>query len=162
MHSHIHSLAHHGYIRGLTLSNNACHYYGNLRYALPPLQRWRKALALPESYSYGSLDDPADCQGVAGVCPQGGFLEPPDESGWTEDCFRVNVYVPVGPVPDGGMLLSCVQFYFLNRNNICVGAVLMRKTGWPILFFIRMSMSPGPLTKNAKCHCKCKCKNTKS
>lgn len=124
MHSHVHSLAHHGYIRGLTLSNNACHYYGNLRYALPPPQRWRKAIPLPDSYSYGSLDDPADCQGVAGVCPQGGFLEPPDESAWTEDCFRVNVYVPVGEVPDGGMFLAFLVHIYIYIYLSVFGAVL--------------------------------------
>lgn len=103
---HTRSLAHHGYIRGLTISSatdTLCHYYGNLRYALPPSQRWRKAIPLPGSYSYGTHDEPADCQGVAGVCPQPGFGGPPDQSHWTEDCFQLNVYVPAQEPPERGM-----------------------------------------------------------
>lgn len=118
MHAHVLSLAPHGYVRGLTLAHNA-RFYGNLRYALPPLQRWRRARALPASFSYGSLDAPADAQGEAGECPQGGFLAPPDESRWTEDCFGVNVYVPGGEAPESGMSLYIVILYMCVCVCVC-------------------------------------------
>lgn len=116
--SHPRSLSHRGTITGLTISANPtsgprpnsdsgrdlCHYYGGVRYALPPLQRWRRARKLPADYTYGSDDAPGKCDGGAGLCPQPGFmsLSPPNEDAWTEDCFQCNVWVPIGEVPRGG------------------------------------------------------------
>ncbi|KAJ5747928.1 uncharacterized protein N7511_009624 [Penicillium nucicola] len=102
------SLGHRGTIQGLTISNDQnqdlCTYYGSVRYALPPSERWRRAKPLPQTYTYGTTDNPADCTTGAGLCPQPGFLnlspETPDL--WDEDCFQCNVWVPLGEVPEGG------------------------------------------------------------
>lgn len=104
------SLSKHGYIQGQTLTDKAtgsqlCHAYTNVRYALPP-QRWRRAIPLPASYSYGTRENPGDCRGVIGTYPQPGLLEAADESTWTEDCFALNVYVPVGKAPEHGIYPS--------------------------------------------------------
>jgi hypothetical protein len=107
-------LAHRGFVHGSTISNSShalCHFFGGVRYALPPAERWRKALRLPPSYSYGSRERPGQHDRGAGVCPQPGFLGPPDESHWSEDCFQCNVWLPVGEPPVGG---------------------------WPVLVYIRM------------------------
>ncbi|KAF9882955.1 hypothetical protein FE257_004382 [Aspergillus nanangensis] len=108
------SLAGRGYIEGCTLSDKTtktplCHYFGGLRYALPPQQRWRRAEKLPESYSYGSKYQPGRCSGDTGVCPQPSFLSLSFGDNWSEDCFQTNVWVPTGEPPKGG---------------------------WPVLFFI--------------------------
>lgn len=110
---HTKSLSHRGAITGLTISAKGttvspgpdlCHYYGGIRYALPPLERWRRARKLPADYAYGSEEAPGKCDGGAGLCPQPGFmnLSLPNEDAWTEDCFQCNVWVPVGEVPGGG------------------------------------------------------------
>ena len=111
---YVRSLSHRGFIQGLTISkpssnnnnNNTplCHYFGGVRYGLAPSQRWRRASPLPETYSYGTKDQPGRCEGGAGVCPQPSFLGLQDQSGWSEDCFQCNVYVPAGEVPEGGVL----------------------------------------------------------
>ncbi|OJJ41076.1 hypothetical protein ASPWEDRAFT_102513 [Aspergillus wentii DTO 134E9] len=103
-HPHIQSLGQRGYIQGTTIvskSTNSplCHYFGGLRYALPPAQRWRRAHPLPSSYTYGTKEQPGRHDGKAGVCPQPGFRGPADETGWSEDCFQCNVWVPVGEAP---------------------------------------------------------------
>ncbi|KKK26045.1 hypothetical protein ARAM_007004 [Aspergillus rambellii] len=105
------SLSHRGYIQGVSLSSKStntllCHFFGGLRYALPPPQRWRKARPLPPSYSYGTKDHPGYCPGAAGVCPQPNFMDLSVSEGWDEDCFQCNVWVPVGEPPDddGGFL----------------------------------------------------------
>jgi len=103
---YVHSLSHRGYIQGLTFSAIAtntplCHFFGNLRYGLPA-QRWRRASPLPSDYSYGTKEEPGKCDKGAGVCPQPAFLGPVDKSVWSEDCFQVNVWVPVGDAPEGG------------------------------------------------------------
>ncbi|KAK1143140.1 hypothetical protein N8T08_007024 [Aspergillus melleus] len=108
------SLSRRGYIQGVTLcdkstDNPFCHYFGGLRYALPPSQRWRKARKLPSTYTYGTKNHPCPCTGPAGVCPQPSFLSLSKEIGWSEDCFQCNVWVPAGEPP---------------------------KEGWPVLFFI--------------------------
>lgn len=116
---HLKSLSHLGTIQGVTISastNNGpdlCHYFGGVRYALPPLQRWRRARKLPSNYSYGSKAVPGKCDGGAGLCPQPGFmsLSPPNEDAWTEDCFQCNVWMPIGKPP---------------------------KEGWPVMVYFRM------------------------
>lgn len=107
--THLQSLSHRGFVRGVTISSKAtdtplCHFYGGLRYGLAPSKRWRRAHPLPESYTYGTKEEPGLCDGGAGVCPQPGFIGPPDESSWTEDCFQCNVWVPIGEPPKDGML----------------------------------------------------------
>lgn len=106
---HTLSLSHRGTITGLTIStkgpgHDLCHYYGNIRYALPPPQRWRRARKLPADYTYGTADTPGRCDGGAGLCPQPGFmsLSPVNEDAWSEDCFQANVWVPLGVAPGGG------------------------------------------------------------
>ena len=105
------SLAHRGYIQGSTLTSSTgsplCRYFGGLRYALAPGQRWSRAIKLPPSYTYGTKERPGvhGADVCANVCPQPGFRGPADETNWSEDCFQCNVYVPVGEVPEGGMFL---------------------------------------------------------
>ncbi|KAJ5201816.1 CAZyme family CE10 [Penicillium cinerascens] len=100
------SLAHRGVIQGSTISagSDLCHYFGGVRYALPPLQRWRRARKLPSSFRYGSKDTPGVCDSGAGLCPQPGFLtiEPEKPETWSEDCFQCNVWVPTGTPPRDG------------------------------------------------------------
>lgn len=110
------SLSHRGVISGSTLVSKTsnqplCHYFGGLRYALAPAERWRRAVKLPSSYTYGSKERPGQHDGLSGVCPQPPFRMLADESGWNEDCFQCNVWVPVGEPPAGG---------------------------WPVLIYIRM------------------------
>ncbi|KAJ5090751.1 hypothetical protein N7532_009435 [Penicillium argentinense] len=102
------SLGAHGAIQGQTISTNAsqelCHYFGGVRYALPPLQRWRRARRLPASFSYGTPQAPGRCDKGAGLCPQPGFLSlaPENPDAWDEDCFQNNVWVPTGQPPKEG------------------------------------------------------------
>ncbi|KAJ5128692.1 CAZyme family CE10 [Penicillium atrosanguineum] len=100
------SLAQRGVIQGSTISagSELCHYFGGVRYALPPLQRWRRARKLPSSFTYGSKDAPGVCDGGAGLCPQPGFLDlsPEKPEAWDEDCFQCNVWVPTGTPPRDG------------------------------------------------------------
>ncbi|PYH75596.1 alpha/beta-hydrolase [Aspergillus uvarum CBS 121591] len=113
-HPYLQSLGQHGYIEGVTLHEKTtnkpyCHYFGGVRYAHPPPQRWRKAQKLSTSYSYGSKDQPGPANGRTGICPQPRFLDVVSEDGWTEDCFQCNIWVPTGKAPENG---------------------------WPVLFFI--------------------------
>ncbi|KAJ5309018.1 hypothetical protein PENANT_c020G00477 [Penicillium antarcticum] len=102
------SLGHRGTIQGLTISNDQnqdlCTYYGGVRYAIKPSERWRRAKPLPKTYTYGTTENPADCTTGAGLCPQPGFLNlsPETPEIWDEDCFQCNVWVPLGDVPEGG------------------------------------------------------------
>ncbi|KAJ5094631.1 CAZyme family CE10 [Penicillium angulare] len=104
-------LAQRGVIKGVTISTAAggkdsdlCHYFGGVRYALPPLQRWRRARRLPSTFKYGTTQSPGECDGGAGLCPQPGFmnLSSSNEDAWSEDCFQCNVWVPTGEAPRGG------------------------------------------------------------
>ncbi|PYH93767.1 alpha/beta-hydrolase [Aspergillus ellipticus CBS 707.79] len=113
-HPYLKSLASRGYVQGVTLHSKAtneplCHYFGGVRYALCPSGRWRRAQNLPQSYSYGTKDQPGRCDGNTGICPQPSFMDLSSTDGWTEDCFQSNVWVPLGEPP---------------------------KDGWPVLFFI--------------------------
>lgn len=106
-HPYLKSLAHRGYVQGTTLHSKAtsqplCHYFGCVRYALPPPERWRRAQKLPESYSYGTKDQPAPCDQDAAVCPQPSFMGRSYTKGFTEDCFQASVWVPLGEPPKGG------------------------------------------------------------
>lgn len=110
----------HGYIQGVTvvtndtaisekrsLVNSLAHYFGNVRYALPPLRRWAMARELPSYYSYGTEKHPGICDGVAATCPQ----PDSDGAGWDEDCFQCNIWVPIdeGDRPEDGMyrIIDC-------------------------------------------------------
>lgn len=110
------SLSNRGHIKGSTLTSKAtnkplCHFFGGLRYALAPSERWRRAHQLPELYSYGTREHPGQHEGLSSVCPQPGFLGPADESAWSEDCFHCNVWVPIEEPPKGGMLCCLVIKY---------------------------------------------------
>ncbi|KAE8351904.1 Alpha/Beta hydrolase protein [Aspergillus coremiiformis] len=127
------SLAHRGFVQGVTLTNSTthapwCHYFGGLRYALPPSERWRKAQKLPPSYSYGSEHNPGQCDGMVGVCPQPNFPGLSFGVGWTEDCFQCNIWVPVGEPPqDGWPVLVFIHGGFLQSgtpNSFSAGALL--------------------------------------
>jgi carboxylesterase type B len=104
---HLLSLAHHGYIQGSTISDSEkllCYFYGGIRYASPPSERWQKATPLRAGFTYGTKEAPAPGLFPTGakICPQPGFLEIPDQSNWDEDCFQCNVWVPTGEPPAGG------------------------------------------------------------
>ena len=129
------SLSHRGFIRGVTISSNAthaplCHFYGRVRYALAPSQRWRSARPLPRTYVYGTEEAPGVCDEGAGVCPQPTYSGlPKDMSRWTEDCFQCNVSVPIGEPPSTGMLewtglqrLCRLAYLF---NSFCIDMVLI-------------------------------------
>ncbi|KAJ5894922.1 CAZyme family CE10 [Penicillium taxi] len=106
------SLAQRGFVQGVTISvpgddgPDLCHYFGGVRYALPPSQRWRLAQPLPPTFTYGTQEIPGKCDGGAGVCPQPAFWdiapENENEDAWTEDCFQCNVWVPIGEAPQDG------------------------------------------------------------
>lgn len=128
---HRKSLFHRGIIQGVTISTpidnsgkttDLCHYFGGVRYVLPPTQRWRRARPLPSTYSYGTQDRPGKCESGAGLCPQSGSMtiSPANEDAWTEDCFQCNVWVPTGEAPKGG---------------------------WPVFFFIREYLDPVELRR---------------
>ncbi|KAJ5403871.1 hypothetical protein N7509_003742 [Penicillium cosmopolitanum] len=96
-----------GSIQGLTISSNSqdlCHYFGAVRYALPPLQRWRRARRLSASFRYGTPQAPSQCDKGAGLCPQPAFepLVPENPDAWAEDCFQSNIWVPTGSPPKEG------------------------------------------------------------
>ncbi|CEJ55419.1 hypothetical protein PMG11_01679 [Penicillium brasilianum] len=131
----LHTLAHRGTIQGLTISStqsstDLCHYFGGVRYALPPLQRWRRARRLPSTFTYGSKDAPGRCETGAGLCPQPGFLNisPVNEDAWTEDCFQCNVWVPLGEAPRGGwpvfMFIHGGWLQFGSPNGFNAAALL--------------------------------------
>lgn len=121
------NLGAHGYIQGRAIcGDNAAllaQYFGGIRYALPPSQRWAMARRLPVDYSYGSPTNPGECDGRAVTCPQP-FM---GEQG-CEDCFECNVWTPVGRCPDGGTF-SC------HLGGVCI--VTDRRIGWPVIFYIR-------------------------
>lgn len=90
-----------GYIQGREIRDNAdplAQYFGGVRYALPPSQRWAIARRLPAEFSYGSELNPGKCDGRAETCPQP-FMS--DQG--SEDCFECNVWMPVGRCPNEGM-----------------------------------------------------------
>ena len=94
-------LAHRGTIRGATIKDVTthavlCRYFGGLRYALPPLSRWRRARPLPPNYLYGTAEQPGEHDSEEGVvgCPN------VSSDGGSEDCFQCNIWVPcVGQCP---------------------------------------------------------------
>ncbi|KAL4798934.1 Alpha/Beta hydrolase protein [Aspergillus venezuelensis] len=101
------SLGPRGYVQGRTISSKPsntplCHYFGGIQYALPPPQRWRKARKLPESYTYGTKDQPFHCPGATHSCPQVIFSNISTEELGQEDCFQCNVWVPLGEPPEEG------------------------------------------------------------
>ncbi|KAL4863322.1 hypothetical protein BDV12DRAFT_202231 [Aspergillus spectabilis] len=131
------SLDHRGYVQGVTISNTSntdlCHYFGGIRYALAPLERWRLARKLPPSYSYGSKDHPYQCRGGTGTCPQPSFMGLSDSSDWEEDCFQCNVWIPLGvPPTDGWPVLFFIHGGFLQFGtpNIFSAAALLGETGF--------------------------------
>lgn len=102
------SLGPRGYVQGVTISTKSsntplCHYFGGLRYALPPPERWRKAQKLPSTYSYGTKRSPYRCPGSTGVCPQSTFMDLPVAQDWNEDCFQCNIWIPLGEPPRKGV-----------------------------------------------------------
>ncbi|KAJ5646357.1 CAZyme family CE10 [Penicillium lividum] len=133
---HLKDLAHRGVIEGATISprdekdTDFCHYFGGVRYALPPLQRWRRARRLPSTFSYGTRQSPGQCDNGAGLCPQPGFLNlsPLKEDAWTEDCFQCNVWVPTGEPPKGGwpvfVFIHGGWLQFGSPNGFNAGALL--------------------------------------
>lgn len=108
------NLGDHGYIQGGKIREQEgddgnivlAHYFGGVRYAFPPSQRWGMAQRLPFDYSYGSETKPGKCERRAVTCPQPFMGD--QEVG--DDCFECNVWMPVGECPDGGMFLMRLGF----------------------------------------------------
>ncbi|KAL4921301.1 Alpha/Beta hydrolase protein [Aspergillus aurantiobrunneus] len=122
-----------GYIQGSTISSKSsnsplCHYFGGLRYALPPPKRWRKAQRLPPTYSYGTRDHPYQCPGATHSCPQATFFNLSNTEFGNEDCFQCNVWVPVGRPPENGWpVLVFIHGGFLQfgtPNSFSVASLL--------------------------------------
>lgn len=99
-------------------------YFGGVRYALPPSQRWAMARRLPAEFTYGTETNPGKCDGRAVTCPQP-FME--DQG--SEDCFECNVWMPVGRCPDGGMFYHYLDLIDTMTDRWCIG--------WPVIFYIR-------------------------
>ncbi|KAL4755305.1 hypothetical protein BDW72DRAFT_164556 [Aspergillus terricola var. indicus] len=130
---YLESLGPRGYIQGCTIlskSSNTplCRYFGGLRYALPPSERWRKAQKLPTRYSYGTKDRPFQCPGATNSCPQATFLNSPVSEIAHEDCFQCNVWVPLGEPPANGWpVLVFIHGGFLqfgSPNSFSAAALL--------------------------------------
>ncbi|KAL4876163.1 Alpha/Beta hydrolase protein [Aspergillus karnatakaensis] len=128
------SLGNKGYVKGVTISDSSkkdlCHYFGGVRYALGPSARWRKAQKLPDTYSYGTKDQPFQCPGTTGTCPQPAFMNL-SCSDWDEDCFQCNIWVPLGEPPkDGWPILFFIHGGFLQFGspNIFSAAALLGET----------------------------------
>ncbi|KAL5342619.1 Alpha/Beta hydrolase protein [Aspergillus crustosus] len=127
------SLGPRGYVQGCTILSKSpisplCHYFGGIRYALPPSVRWRKAHPLPPTYSYGTRHHPYQCPGATKVCPQTTFMDQASTEGDNEDCFQCNVWVPLGEPPAGGWpVLVFIHGGFLqfgSPNSFSAAALL--------------------------------------
>lgn len=114
------NLGSHGYIQGRLIrdtDDNAvatplAQYFGGVRYALPPSQRWAMARRLPAEFSYGTATSPGKCDGQAVTCPQP-FMEDQRD----EDCFECNVWMPVGRCPDGGMFNHYLEVCDMSTDS---------------------------------------------
>lgn len=99
-----------GHVQGLAVSSAAepshhlLYYFGGIPYAQPPVgpYRFRRARQLPPCYRYGTRASPANFTGGHGVCPQPGWLGPPDTTLWDENCLQLNIYIPNGERPGKG------------------------------------------------------------
>lgn len=133
-----------------------CHYYGNVRYAFPPEKRWRVARFITSDYVYGTKENPGDCTGKTGECPQPGRSQALKKKARKmnmektvddaeEDCFQLNVWTPLDEEepPDGGMSFRLLSLYLILYGLFAVRMVLLREVmlitliGWPVFFFIR-------------------------
>jgi Carboxylesterase family len=114
------NLAQNGYLQGVKIresqvAGNASsdvtltHYFGGVRYALPPSQRWGIAQALPSDYSYGTKEQPGNCDGRTVTCPQ----PYAGDEGSSEDCFQCNIWTPVGERPAGGVPINIYIYIYI-------------------------------------------------
>ncbi|KAL1958335.1 hypothetical protein VTO42DRAFT_4652 [Malbranchea cinnamomea] len=127
------SLEKNGHVEGITMRssssrNSLCHFFGGVRYALPPSERWRKAEPLPPTYMYGTQTQAAKCSTGTNVCPQPNFLGQLDKSKWDEDCFQSNIWVPAKKAPKDGWPVF-VFFHggfmqFGSPNGFCMAGLL--------------------------------------
>lgn len=105
--SHIFDAGALGWLEGLSLSDpsngrTVCTYFGGIPYSLLPVERFRRAQKLPEHFRFGSRDNPGQYASSARVCPQPGWLGPPDQTLWDENCLQLNMYIPSGEAPQFG------------------------------------------------------------
>lgn len=105
----VHELGQHGFIQGVSIAEPLCRYFGGIRYALPPSERWQRAKALPSNYTYGTNAQPAKYSAETKICYQPKFLAPLDLSGSDEDSFQLNIWVPAGEAPENGMYIMHVH-----------------------------------------------------
>lgn len=84
-------------------------FYG-VPYALPPTgpRRWRKPQALPKDHHYGNLD----CSDRKTYCPQPRYTQGGQpilcpEGVPSEDCLRVDIWLPVAAAPPEGWPVYC-------------------------------------------------------
>lgn len=99
-----------GFIEGLTYldskSNQLCHFFGGIPYALPPIGpfRWQKPRQIPACYRYGTRANPGRYTGNCTLCPQPTPSDGIDHAFWDEDCLQCNIWIPIGDPPEGGLL----------------------------------------------------------
>ena len=122
-----------GHIEGLSISDAdsskvLCRYFGGIPFAEPAV-RFRTPKHLPPNHSYGTKEKPGQFKVGAGVCPQPGFLGPPDTKGWTENCLQLNVWIPAGEKPDGGWPV----FFYLHGGWLQMGTPNVGTTGLALL-----------------------------
>jgi carboxylesterase type B len=98
-----------GFVEGLTYldkkSQPLCHFFGGIPYALPPVGpfRWQKPRSLPACYRYGTRANPGRYTGNCSICPQPEKDSSVNEEFWDEDCLQLNVWMPIGEPPEGGL-----------------------------------------------------------
>ncbi|SMY19108.1 unnamed protein product [Zymoseptoria tritici ST99CH_1A5] len=114
-----------GHLEGLTFTDastyqTALTFFGGIPYALPPVAqyRFRAPRRLPGDFRYGTKASPGRYNRVAGVCPQPGWLGPPDEKLWDENCLFLNVYIPSGEAPRWGWPV----FFYIHGGFLQWGA----------------------------------------
>lgn len=95
-----------------------CHYFGGIPYALPPIgpYRFKRPRPLPACYRYGTHSNPGRFTGGTGVCPQP--TQEPEV--WEEDCLQLNMWIPSGDPPKGGMMnASAVTILSIVSMSVC-------------------------------------------
>ncbi|MCJ1402375.1 hypothetical protein MMC11_005595 [Xylographa trunciseda] len=92
----VHHIEGKGFIKGRRYNNTL--RFGGIPFALPLTSalRWKTAQALPQTYRYGSEEEPTDFTGLSAECPQSGI------SATSEDILQCNIWIPLGPPPEDG------------------------------------------------------------
>ena len=96
-----HNLGSRGWVEGLQFTpagshQPICQYYGGLPYAQPPVGelRFRRTRSLPADFSYGTENEPGKYHDECPICPQPEWRSAIDPAACSEDCLKLNVWVP--------------------------------------------------------------------